>query len=28
VLTQHDEAMDKQDTKALLALYADDPPSR
>jgi uncharacterized protein (TIGR02246 family) len=25
VLNQHDEAMDKQDTKALLALYADDP---
>jgi uncharacterized protein (TIGR02246 family) len=25
VLTQHDEAMDKQDLKALLALYADDP---
>jgi len=25
VLNQHDEAMDKQDVKALLALYADDP---
>lgn len=25
VLNQHDEAMDKQDLKALLALYADDP---
>ena len=25
VLRQHDEAMDKQDLKALMALYADDP---